>query len=39
MAYLEELKALPWNAIYNYYCLQQGVPVGDDYIKEMKTTK
>lgn len=36
MAYLEELKALPWNAVYNYYCLQQGVPVGDDYIKEIE---
>lgn len=36
MAYLEELKALPWNAVYNYYCLQQGVPVGDDYIKEVE---
>jgi L-rhamnose isomerase len=37
MAYLEELKALPWNAVYNYYCLQQGVPVGDDYIKEVES--
>lgn len=36
MAYLEELKALPWNAVYNYYCLQQGVPVGGDYIKEIE---
>ncbi len=33
MAYLEELKSMPWNAIYNYYCQQQGVPVGDAYIK------
>ncbi len=32
MAYLEELKSMPWNAIYNYYCMQQGVPVGNDYI-------
>ena len=23
LAYLEELKAMPWNALYNYYCLQQ----------------
>lgn len=36
MAYLEELKAMPWNAVYNYYCLQQGVPVGDEYIQEIE---
>ena len=36
MAYLEELKAMPWNALYRYYCLQQGVPVGDAYIKEIE---
>lgn len=32
LAYLEELKSMPWNALYNYYCYQQGVPVGNDYI-------
>lgn len=37
LAYLEELKAMPWNAVYNYYCLQQGVPVGDEYIKEIES--
>lgn len=36
LAYLEELKAMPWNALYSYYCLQQGVPVGDAYIKEIQ---
>lgn len=36
LAYLEELKAMPWNAVYNYYCLQQGVPVGNEYIKEIE---
>lgn len=36
MAYLEELKAMPWNALYSYYCQQQGVPVGDAYIKEIE---
>ena len=36
MAYLEELKAMPWNALYSYYCLQQGVPVGDAYIREIQ---
>lgn len=36
MAYLEELKAMPWNAVYNYYCLKQGIPVGDEYIREIE---
>ncbi len=36
MAYLEELKGMPWNALYNYYCNKQGVPVGDAYIKEIQ---
>ncbi len=25
---LEELKGLPWAAVWDYFCLQQGVPVG-----------
>lgn len=37
MAYLEELKSLPWNAVYNYYCQTQGIPVGDNYIKEIES--
>lgn len=36
MAFLEELKSMPWNAVYNYYCLQQGIPVGQEYIKEIE---
>jgi L-rhamnose isomerase len=36
LAYLEELKAMPWPALYNYYCDQQGVPVGDAYIKDIQ---
>lgn len=36
MACLEELKAMPWNAVYNYYCLQQGVPVADEYISSIQ---
>ena len=35
MAYLEELKGMPWNMLYNYYCNKQGVPVGDAYIREI----
>lgn len=37
MAYLEELKGMPWNVLYNYYCNKRGVPVGDAYIKEIQT--
>ncbi|MDD4578490.1 MAG: L-rhamnose isomerase, partial [Anaerolineaceae bacterium] len=36
MAWLEELKAMPWNAIYGYYCELQGVPVGDEYIGQIQ---
>jgi L-rhamnose isomerase len=36
MAYLEELKAMPWTSIYNYYCQKLNVPVGDDYINEIQ---
>ncbi len=36
MAYLEELKAMPWSAVYNYYCQQKGVSVGDEFIKEIE---
>jgi L-rhamnose isomerase len=36
LAYLEELKAMPWSDLYNYYCEQQGVPVGDAYIKDIQ---
>ena len=36
MAYLEELKAMPWNALYTDYCVQQGVPVGEEYIRSIQ---
>ena len=36
LAYLEELKGMPWNAVYNYYCQTQGIDVGDDYIREIE---
>lgn len=36
LAWLEELKSMPWSAVYNYYCLQQDVPVSDAYIKEIQ---
>ena len=33
MALLEEAKAMPWSAVYDYYCLDKGVPVGDNFIE------
>jgi L-rhamnose isomerase len=36
MAYLEELKAMPWSDLYSYYCRQQGVPAGSEYIREIE---
>lgn len=32
LALQEEAKSLPWNAVYDMYCLQHNVPVGDAYI-------
>lgn len=31
----EELKAMPWSAVWDYYCLQHGVPVGLDWLNEV----
>ena len=36
LALLEELKSLPFGAVWDYYCLQQAVPVGADWINEVK---
>jgi L-rhamnose isomerase len=33
---LEELKSLPWAAVWNYYCAQKGAPVGVRWIDEVK---
>lgn len=33
LAMLEELKTKPFGAVWDYYCLQNNVPVGEDYIK------
>jgi len=37
LAVLEELKGLPFGAVWDYYCLQQGVPVGLGYLAEIRT--
>ena len=36
LAFLEELKTLPFGPVWDYYCLQQDVPVGTDWLGEVK---
>lgn len=36
LAYLEEIKTLPFGAVWNAYCEAQNVAVGDTWIPEMK---
>ena len=36
LALLEELKGLPWAAVWDYFCLQQNVPIGFQYLDEIK---
>jgi len=36
LAMLEELKTLPFGAVWNYYCLKSNVPVGRNWLKEVK---
>ena len=36
LATLEELKTMPFSAVWDYYCLQENVPVGTDYIAKIQ---
>ena len=36
LALLEEEKALPWNAVWDMFCLKNNVPVGEDFIAEIE---
>lgn len=36
LAFLEEQKGMPFGAVWDYYCLQQGVPVGMAYMSEIR---
>lgn len=36
LALLEEIKTLPFGAVWDYYCLKQGVPVGPAWLNEVK---
>lgn len=35
LAYLELLKTMPFSAVYDYYCMQNDVVTGQDYINEI----
>ncbi len=37
LALLEEAKALPWGAVWDYYCLRESVPVGRAWVDEVRT--
>ncbi|WP_108821382.1 L-rhamnose isomerase [Dysgonomonas sp. Marseille-P4361] len=36
LALLEEAKSLPWNAVWDYFCLKNDIAVGEDYITEIQ---
>ena len=36
LAMLEELKTMPFGAVWDYYCLKSEVPVGAAWLKEVK---
>lgn len=36
LALLEELKGMPFGAVWDYFCLQQGVPVGLGFMDEIR---
>lgn len=36
LAMLEELKTMPFGAVWDYYCFEQGVPTGSNYIGKIQ---
>ena len=36
LALMEELKTLPFGAVWDYYCLKQGVPAGIEWLSEIR---
>jgi L-rhamnose isomerase len=36
LACMEELKSLPWSAVWDYYCVQKGVPTGMAWFDEVR---
>ena len=39
LALSEEAKALPSSAVWDYLCLSRGIPVGEDWINEVKASE
>jgi L-rhamnose isomerase len=37
LAWLEELKTLPFGAVWDYYCMRAGAPVGEAWLAEVKS--
>jgi L-rhamnose isomerase len=37
LALQEEAKALPWAAVWDFYCASQGVPVGAVWLDDVRT--
>ncbi|MDR3094140.1 MAG: L-rhamnose isomerase [Bacteroidales bacterium] len=36
LALLEEAKGLPWNMVWDYFCLKNNIAVGEEYIAEIQ---
>jgi L-rhamnose isomerase len=36
LALMEEAKTMPWNAVWDYFCLKNNVAAGEDYIAEIQ---
>lgn len=36
LALLEEAKVLPWNAVWDYFCLKNEIPVGEKFIPQIQ---
>ena len=36
LALLEEEKAMPWQAVYDEFCLRNNVPVGEEFIADVE---
>ena len=35
LAIMEEQKAMPWNAVYDEFCVRNNVPVGQNFIADI----
>ena len=36
LAIMEESKGLPWGAVWDYYCLSSDVPIGQEWLEEVR---